>query len=60
MNVTQNVYEADSVTQPQQRWETSHSVINYCVNLMVLAALTETTNQRLIEDPVACQTMPHI
>lgn len=60
MDVTQNVYEADSVTQPQQRWETSHSVNNYCVNLMVLLALTKTINQWLIEDPVACQHMPHI
>jgi hypothetical protein len=57
MNVTQNVYKADSVTQPQHRWETSRSVINYCVNLIVLVAVTKTTNQWLIEGPVACRPM---
>ena len=60
MDVTQIVYEADSVTRSQQRWETSHSVNNYCVNLMVLVVLTKTTEQWLIEDPIACQLMPHI
>ena len=59
MDVTQHVYEADSVTQPQQRWETTRSVINYCVNLMVLVAVTETTSQWLMEVSVACQHMPH-
>jgi len=44
-DATQNVYETDSVSQSHQRWETSHSVNNYCVNLMVIVALTETTNQ---------------
>jgi len=58
--VTQNVYAANSVTQPHQGWEISHSVNNCCVNLMVLVPLTKTTNQWLIEDPVVCQPMPHI
>jgi len=44
MNVTQNVYEADSVSQLHQRWETSHSVNNYCVNLMVIVPLTVTND----------------
>jgi hypothetical protein len=60
MVATQNVFEADSASQPHQRWEILHNVNNYCVNLMVLVALTKTTNQWLTEDPVACQSMPHI